>query len=731
METQKQEQSLIEELFTVLSENEDRSSERGSRRRGFPLNASGSGYQLKKFIDEIPGGFLIYAAEGDERILYANKALLRIFRCNTMEQFREHVGNSFRGIVHPQDLDRVEKAIWEQVHGTDDNTDYVEYRVVGKDGVTRWVEDYGHFVHSESMGDVFYVFITDATEKVCRRIAEKAELIQEKREKEHKLKTLTEEYDKERKLIRQEHLQRLEVIEGLSVNYDSILYADLENDSVLPYRLSERLERQFKKKLEARSYRWFINDYVKRWVYPADCELVVERISPEYMCKKLAEVSTYYLNYRTLFNGETQYIQLRFVNVGGGEKVSQVVIGCRNVDVEVLQEHKQKRFLEEALKAAKLADVAKNTFLSNMSHDMRTPLNALFGYTGLARKSAEDPQAVRGYLDKIDRAGRQILELIEKVLEISYTESQEFRIAETDCNLGNVLRETYSAALPQAAEKSISFILDNDSLRHENVVCDGEKLKQLLLHLVHNAVQYTKNGGSVTLSVTENEKRDNGFCDYEFAVRDTGIGIRKENLQRIFEPFERESNTTFSGEYGTGLGLTIARRLAETMGGEIRVESTVGEGSVFTVKASFLVRSGEKGTADPAPEVSFQNKKVLIVEDNEINLEIETDILTDLGFLVDTAENGRIAVDKLSSAAPGEYAFVIMDIQMPVMDGRAAARAIRALPDPRIARVPIIALSANAFESDKLASLESGMDAHLTKPIDVPLLLETVRKLLK
>ena len=643
-------------------------------------------------------------------------------------------GNSFKGMVHPDDLEEVELSIKEQIEVSQNDLDYVEYRILRKDGGMRWVEDYGHFVHSDAVGDIFYVFITDATEKINRRNSEKAALISAKHEKEKKLLNLIETYDKERMLIRQEHLQRLEVIEGLSVNYDSILYADLDADRVLAYRLSMRLERQFDRKLQARDLGWFLDDYVNVWVHPDDRERVAELTSPDSIRKKLKNNATYYINYRCVYKGETQYIQLRIVNVGSKERVSQIVMGYRNVDVEVLQEMKQKQLLQEALENAKLADVAKNTFLSNMSHDMRTPLNAIFGFTALARKNLHDNKAVGKYLNKIETAGKQILDLIEKVLSYSYTESQDFRLNNSDCDIVEVVKGVNAYIIPQAAAKRITVTADTDAIKHKTAVVDAEKLGQILMHIASNAVKYTDDGGNVRITAREKAKPNSDFSTYTFEIADTGIGISEEFRRHIFDPFEREKNTTFSGEFGTGLGLTIAKHTAEMMGGDIEVKSEVGKGSVFTVTMLLKRRDvsparSAKSADDAMPDL--RGKKVLLVEDSEINIEIETEMLQDIGLIVDCAENGQIAVDTVKASSPGEYSFILMDIQMPVMDGRTAASEIRKLDDPVLSDIPIIALSANAFESDKRMSMEVGMNAHLTKPIDVPLLVKTVKRTLK
>ncbi len=718
MSNRKSEGNLIERMLSILSLYESDSEQLEAKSPSDEYNSE-IALQIQDFIDKIPGGFLIYKADGDEEIIYANKALIKIYKCDSLAEFRKLTGNSFKGMVHPDDLEAVEKSINEQIANSIDDLDYVEYRITDKNGVVRWVEDYGHFVRTETAGNLYYVFIGDATEKITRRMSETAALLNEKLEKERKLKNIIKEYDKERKLITQEHLQRLEVIEGLSVNYDSILYADLNENKILPYRLSTRLERQFEKKLQVRDFNWFVSDYVSVWVHPEDRALVSEMTSSRSIREKLAENPTYYLNYRCIQNGEVQYIQLRLVNVGSSENISQIVMGYRNIDEEILQQIKQKQFLEDALNNAKLAFKAKNAFLSNMSHDMRTPLNAIFGYTSLAQKNANDSHIVKEYLNKIDIASNQILDLINKVLEITYSESQDFHLNEKECNVAEVLRETIDSISAQANQKNISISVSRQ-IEHADVYADKDKLLQLLSHIANNAVKYTKKHGEVRFFVSEQQKPNSEFATYKFTVEDNGIGIGKKSLKRIFEPFEREYNTTLCGVYGSGLGLTIAKHIAEMMGGTIKAQSTVGKGSVFTVTVSFRLQQKTKAAKECENSTDeLRGKTILLVEDNEINLEIETDILQDMGFCVDTAENGQIAVDKVAASRVGDYDLILMDIQMPVMDGLQATANIRKLQNPSLARIPIIALSANAFESDKRTSMEIGMDAHLTKPLNV------------
>lgn len=675
--------------------------------------------ELKKFLDEMPGGFFIYQADEQEQILYANKALLRIFRCDTFEEFQELTGNSFQGVVHPDDLESVHKSIWEQIANSQYDLDYVEYRIIQKGGTIRWVEDYGHFIHSETEGDIFYVFVGDATEKRQRLLAEQEE-------KERQLQNQIEEYSQELKLIHQEHLRRLEVIEGLSVNYDSILYTNLDADRILPYRISDRIEHQFTSCYQCLSYWKFIMEYVSTWVYPEDRALFAEATSPSYIREKLYHDHSYYVNYRILKGNEQRCLQLRIADVSKDEHVSRIVMGTRTVDDEIQYEMKQKKLLEDALHHAKLANIAKNTFLSNMSHDIRTPLNAITGYTALAKNHLDDLDKVRNYLEKIESSNTQLLHLVNNVLEISRLESGNIQIAALECNLTCLTQELLSFVSSEAKAKGIKISVNLSQVTHHQVITDPSKLKQILLCLLNNAIKYTEKNGEILLSVQEKPELSNHNICYSFMVEDNGIGISEDFQKVIFEPFERVKNTTHSGVLGAGLGLSIAKSLTEMMGGTITLDSTLGQGSIFTVSLNLHLPSASLQSLadDPEAMAAFMNgRKILLVEDNEINREIEMELLKDLGLLVDSAEDGSVAIDIISHAKPDEYALIFMDIQMPVVDGYEATRTIRNLKEPALANIPIIALSANSFEEDRQRSKESGMNAHLAKPVNIPELL--------
>lgn len=724
------ERDLIEGLLRVLCPAPE-----GAGGSETPPRDQGAVGALIQFMNEMPGGFLIYRADRGEEIIYANRALLRIFQCDSMEQFRALTGNSFRGLVYPEDLEAVEDSIRAQIAASQYDLDYVEYRICRRDGAVRWIEDYGHFVHSNAVGDIFYVFLGDATEKHRRLQTEKSRLVREKREKEERIQTLIQEYDKERSLINQEYLRQLEVIEGLSINYEAICYVDLDRDQVVPYRLSPRNRVLFDGEHQPRPYAAYAAAYAARWIHPDDREMVARFTAPDYIREKLSREQTYYFNYRVLAEDEAQFFQLRVVNVGRGGGVNQVVLGYRRVDEEIRLQMEQQALLSQALARANSAIASKNTFLSNMSHDMRTPLHAIFGFTSLAKLNLGNPQEAGEYLDRVEAAGRQLLDMIDKVLEMSAL-SAGGGVEESGCDLSDIAREVCDSIRPRAREQGVALALDCAGLRQSAVCADRDKLRRLILCLADNAVAYTNAGGRVDIRLEQLDELPNGCAIYRLSVADTGIGISPEFLKRVFEPFSREKNSTHSGIHGVGLGLTIAKNIVDMMGGSIHVDSTVGRGSTFTVSLTLHTQP-----AQPAPDAAPASApareqaparpvRILLAEDNDLNREIETELLERQGFVIDPVENGRIALAKMEQAALGDYDLILMDLQMPVMDGWQAAAAIRALPDPAVAAIPIIALSANSLDGDQMRSREAGINAHLSKPMDLPLLLRTIQELI-
>lgn len=370
---------------------------------------------------------------------------------------------------------------------------------------------------------------------------------------------------------------------------------------------------------------------------------------------------------------------------------------------------------------------AKSTFLSNLSHDIRTPMNAIIGYTTLARQEPDLPPKVRTYLEKIDHSNQHLLALINDVLEMSRIESGKLDLELAPTNLKKTLTGVHDMFLNQMEAKRITYTVDAEQVSDPWVLCDENRMNRVLLNLISNACKFTPEGGSVTVTLKETGKKD-GSASFELRVRDTGIGMSPEFAARVFEAFEREKTKTVSEIQGTGLGMSITKSLLDLMGGEIDVRSKQGEGTEFLIRLTFLLAPEPEaaGAEGAAADVDLSGKRILLAEDNEINREIATMILQGMGLQVIPAADGKDAVEKMTAAAPGEYDAVLMDIQMPVMNGYEAARAIRALRRQDVRDLPILALSANAREEDRRASLESGMNDHIAKPFQPAMLVQTV-----
>ncbi len=392
-----------------------------------------------------------------------------------------------------------------------------------------------------------------------------------------------------------------------------------------------------------------------------------------------------------------------------------------------------RRALSEAANAASQASAAKSRFLSNMSHDIRTPMNAIMGFAALAEKSLGDDEKVHDYLKKILSSGNILLGLMKDVLEMSLLESGKMVIEEAQTCLPELFRDIYTLVSDEMEEKGLDFHIDADNIKDPYVYCDGTHLKQILMNLLSNAMKFTSAGGEVSLSLSQEGHTLEGWGNYEIRVKDTGMGMSPQFLPRVFDSFEREINSTVNRIPGTGLGMSITKAIVELMSGMITVKSEKDKGTEFTV--TFFFRLAESPSAlelkeKQDEEFSSAGIRILVVDDNELNREIAEEILRGCGFQVELAENGRIAVDKLSGSLPGYYDLILMDIQMPVMNGHEATKAIRRLDNPSLAGIAIVAMTANAFHEDEQAAMECGMDGFITKPIDVELLVKTLRRIL-
>ena len=401
-----------------------------------------------------------------------------------------------------------------------------------------------------------------------------------------------------------------------------------------------------------------------------------------------------------------------------------------------IMSQREKQYEAEKLRAEE-SSKAKSIFLSNMSHDIRTPMNAIIGYTKLARREGTGEAEMREYLDKIDSSSQHLLALINDVLEMSRIESGKMELEPVPVDLKKTFGEVRDMFATQMKEKNIDFSVDTFHVSHSRILCDKNRLNRVLLNLLSNAYKFTPEGGSVSVTVWEVQSGADGSATYEIRVKDSGIGMTPEFASRIFEAFERERTSTVSGIQGTGLGMAITKNIVELMGGSIEIVTAPGSGTEFIVRAAFDLQNGagetvEEHAADSGESpLDVSGAHLLLAEDNEINREIATMLLEESGFTLDAAENGQEAVEKIAASRPGDYDAVLMDIQMPVMNGYDAARAIRGLDDPALASIPIIAMTANAFSEDIRASADAGMNGHIAKPLDVAKMMATLTEVLR
>ena len=429
-------------------------------------------------------------------------------------------------------------------------------------------------------------------------------------------------------------------------------------------------------------------------------------------------------------NNRTNYITTVYIPVETNKDlVDKAFILFRNITAEKSKEIEANRKLSHALKAAKDASNAKTTFLFNMSHDIRTPMNAVMGFTAMAKKHIEDSETVKKYLDKIDIAGKQLLSLVNQVLEMSRIESGKIILSEQKCDLENIIKAISTTYGTHAETKGILFTATITNVIHKFVLVDSDRINQIAANIIGNAIKYTKESGSITCTFSEQECDREGYGLYTLTVEDTGIGMSPDFIEHIFDEFTRERSSTVSRIQGTGLGMTIVKKLTDLMGGTIHIESEIGKGTKITVSLPIKWCEGinsDLSEQKPIETIQLKGMRVLLVEDNEMNREIAEEILTENGLVIDTANDGDIAVDKVCKAPPGTYELILMDVQMPHMNGYDATKEIRKLKDPRKSRIPIIAMTANAFEEDRKNALAAGMNGHLAKPIDVQKLIQTL-----
>lgn len=413
-------------------------------------------------------------------------------------------------------------------------------------------------------------------------------------------------------------------------------------------------------------------------------------------------------------------------------KLTDIQFLTHDVTDQRERELQQEDALRIALASSEHANKAKTAFLNNMSHDIRTPMNAIIGFTALAASHMDQPDLVKDYLTKIGTSSKHLLSLINDVLDMSRIESGIVKIEENEVCIPDVLHDLKTIIQGNIQAKQQNLYIETQDVVHENVITDRLRLNQILLNIVSNAIKFTPTGGTVNIRVTEKTCNLKDFTTFEFRIKDNGIGMSEEFQTHVFDAFSREQTSTKSGIEGTGLGMAVTRNIVDMMGGTISLTSKEGKGTEFVVTLNFKIRKvltmpmdiKEEPLQQTERENRYSGKKVLIVEDNELNREIATALLEEIGISVDSVEDGTDAVERMNEVDDDRYDLIFMDIQMPKMDGYMATREIRTLKNNKKANIPIIAMTANAFEEDKKKAFQAGMNAHIAKPIDIKIILD-------
>lgn len=805
-----------------------------TRERAFEQEIMKKTRTLEKVFTSIDCGILCHSLDGS-RILSVNGAALKILGYDSKEELEAAGFNMVANSVLVEDKDRLKSRM--QTLEKEGDSVSTEYSVKHKNGEVLHVM--GNIKLLKEDGELFYQrFLLDCTEQ--------------------------------KKQERKNERRQMELVQALSIDFNLVCYFNLDTGTGNTLRVNECHNDMLKPifvqvgdfDLEEKMDR-----YIENCVYEEDRKLLRECCSREWLAKELTEKNICYINYRTNCDGELRYFQMKAVRTGNWEKRRGAVLGFRSVDDETRSEMEKKSILEGALMQANRASKAKSIFLSNMSHDIRTPMNAIVGFTTLAINHIDSRDQVEEYLKKIMSSGNHLLSLINDVLDMSRIESGKMHLEEKPCSLPEILHGLQNIIQGDVNAKQLEFYVDTIDVFDEEIYCDKLRLNQVLLNLLSNAVKYTMTGGTILFRITEKAGAPEGFAYYEFHIRDTGIGMSEEFVAHIFEPFERERNSTISGIQGTGLGMAITKNIVDMMNGVIEVKSTLNVGTECKVSFMFRLNTEERkpvellefknchalvvdddfNTCDSVsymlqqigmraewtlsgkeavlrtrqaltrkddydvyivdwllPDVNgievvrrirretggnvpvivltaydwsdiedeareagvsaFCSKplflselrsclnslvnnydsgkeykrrakrdhteRILLAEDNVLNQEIAVELLSEEGFQVEVADNGQMAVEMLEKSDPGYYQLVLMDVQMPVLDGYGAARKIRSFGNKELASIPIFAMTANAFEEDKQEALHNGMNGHIAKPIDVKKLISTLDRVL-
>ncbi len=527
-------------------------------------------------------------------------------------------------------------------------------------------------------------------------------------------------------------LQR-EIIEGLGKEYFSVLLLELDSGQIFSYREVGENGKRIADFCRKYGNQWceLLPAYADEIVTDESRENFLDQLSLDALCSKQDDFS---MTYEFKTGDRILYHQTRIAYVYKKDRSRVAVIGTRNIDDLIKKERMQEAKLKEAYILAENANKAKTDFLNNMSHDIRTPMNVILGYNELMKQYLTDPILV-DYQNKIEQSGKLLLSIINNVLDMARIESGKMVVEERAEEVGLVVEEIESVFESSAQEKNIVFSTSVD-VDHTHVLWDGFKVREILMNLVGNAFKYTPDGGHIAIDVKELDCARSGYVRIQTQIKDTGVGMSEDFLPTLFDSFSREYNTTIGKVSGTGLGMAIVKNLVDMMDGEICVKSKFGEGTCFTLTFKHRIADADSiewnQELDVLDEKSIlEGKRVLLVEDNELNAEIAMAILEQSGLILDRVEDGLACINRLSEVDADLYDLILMDIQMPNMNGYEATRRIRQFENVKKASIPILAMTANAFEEDKKMAMEAGMNGHISKPIDVNVLENEIINIFK
>ena len=548
-----------------------------------------------------------------------------------------------------------------------------------------------------------------------------------------------EKYQEEKR--RKKAQEQASIIGSLSSMFFATYYGDLERNL---FRSVNQLGEVEKVLGEQTEYNTALRTYAETFVHPEDRADYLYTMSARNLTQVLGPeqpfVTFAYRKRPESTDGEDfGWIRATAVmaQADAEGRAKDIVYVAQDVTESKRKEMREQRALQAACEAANQANASKSEFLSRMSHDIRTPMNGIIGMTQIAAEHMEDRHRVEDCLGKIRSSSTNLLSLGNEILDMNEIESGNVDLVADTFRLSALVKDVTESIRPEVAQNGLELKVHPMQLIHEDVIGDWGRLRQVFLNVLGNSVKFTPSGGSLELSVIERETRRYGCCSYDFIFEDNGIGMKEEFIPRIFEPFSREEDSRISRVEGTGLGMTIAQNIVRMMGGSIDVESTLGKGTRVTVTLFLKLQDDGESAGDAAREEeafsdgAFRGNRVLLVEDNVINQEIAMELIGATGAAVECASDGKEGLRRFGEMAEGYFDLIFMDIQMPVMNGYEATRAIRKLPRADALSVPIIALSANSYAEDIAASREAGMNEHMTKPLDVPVLIAMMGRWLK